>query len=273
MRASVLTPRRLVLLLAGLLCASAAAATTSPQARQWLDKMASFYDRGPFTADYSASFALGAGTTPIKGRMDGRITYGDPRRMRMDMRLEMENLPGLASGGDGPVEMKILSVSDGEFIWTEIESPAMGGKQVMKLGIDAAAEMAGGQLGMGGLQNVDPIAQLEAMTRVMDFEVAERSSDRVTLRGELVEENGDGLAQLRSMGIDSILLVLDAETGAPLEMRAGEEPRVRMEFRNLKRVDRGALPQGVFDYKPPEGVQVIDLAAVAGARGSRPPGR
>lgn len=260
----------LALLLGAL--ASPAAAETTPQAREWLEKLTSFYERGPFTTDYSASFDLAAGGTPAKGRMDGRITYGDRRHMRMEMRLEMASLPGLQGNGNQPIEMKIASVSDGEFTWTELDMPAMGGKQVMKLGIDNAAELAGGQLGMGGLQNVDPIAQLEAMTEVMSFEVVERSAGRVTLRGKLAENADADLKQLRSLGIDAVVLVLDAETGAPLELRAGDEPKVRMEFSNLKQVERGSLPPGVFEYKPPDGVPVIDLAAIIGTQGGRPPG-
>lgn len=270
---SPLLPRRYVFAsFAVALLAAPAAAATTPRAQEWLDKMASFYERGPFTADYTAAFDLGAtGMTSVSGRIDGHITYGDPRHMRMEIRLEIDQPPGLQSEGDVPVEMKISSVSDGNVTWTEVEMPSMGSKQVMKMKIDD--EMVDGQLGMGGLQNIDPISQLEAMARIADFEVVAQSQGRVTLRGRLTGDAGGALAQLRSMGVDSVTLVLDAETGAPVEMRAGEEPKVRMEFRNLKRVELGSLPEGTFEYRPPEGVPVIDLAAMVGAQAGRPSGR
>lgn len=59
------------------------------------------------------------------------------------------------------------------------------------------------------------------------------------------------------------MLIFDEKSGFPLAMQAGAPPIVEMRFRNLKLVDRADLPEGAFEYTPPDGVPVMDLGSMA----------
>ena len=57
----------------------------------------------------------------------GDLLYGDETHQRMNMELDL-NIPGVASG----MTMKMKSVSDGEYTWSEIENAMLGATQVIK---------------------------------------------------------------------------------------------------------------------------------------------
>ena len=260
------------LLLATVLPLSAAADGT-PGAQPWLDKMMALYENGPFTFGYTLDLDLGQMGQPIRGTLEGRVTYGDRSHLRQEMTMSLSGLPG--SDGETPAEMDLLSVSDGEQIWTEIEM--MGTRQVMKISRADADKLAASQLGALGANPsaMDPVAQLETMTRTMDFELLEVTGGRVSLRATASAESLAELGQLGALGVDRFLLVLDETTGFPVEMRAGDPgsgdpgsdrpPVLHMRFHDLKLVDRGDLPEKVFEYSPPEGVPVTDLGTMVGA--------
>lgn len=248
------------------IAAPAAKSESSAEARQWLSKMMAVYDHGPFTMDYAASLDLSQMGQPIRGGFDGKITYGDRHHLRMEMRLELTGLPGADGESSSPVQLEMLTVSDGEIMWTEIDMAEMG-RQVMKISVEQAEELAASDSAglAGNPASMDPVAQLEALADTLDFEVAAVSDDRVTLRGRVPAGGAEGLGTLGTLGVETFYLVVDAETGFPVEMRAGEPaPAIRMEFRNLRRLSRDALPPDVFVYRPPEGVAVTDLAAMLG---------
>lgn len=249
--------------------AAVTSAESSPEAREWLNKMVAVYDQGPLTMDYTASLDLHQMGQPIRGDLDGKITYGDRRHTRMELRMV---LTGLADGSEdepAPMELSMLTIADGEVIWTELDMESMG-RQVMKISIEDAAKLSSESTGgfAGNPAGMDPVAQLQMLTEKVDFEVGEVSAGRVTLRGTVNPESREALGQLGALGADTFVLVIDAETAFPIELRAGEpEPVIRMEFQNPKRVSREALPDGIFDYTPPEGVAVTDLAATLGGAG------
>ena len=247
-----------------------AAAESAASARPWLDKLMALFDKGPFTLRYAADLDLGQMGQPIRGTLEGEVTYGDRQHLRQVMKMKLSGLPG----GDGqtPAEMNILSVSDGELTWTEIAMPGGGDPQVMKISRRDAEEPAADQAAVfgAGRTSMDPVAQLEAMSRTMDFELLETTGGRVSLLATASAEDLAQLGQLGALGVDSFLLVLDESTGFPVEMRAGEprsgQPAVLdVRFDEVKVVDPGDLPQGVFEYSPPEGVAVVDLGAMVGA--------
>ncbi len=257
--------RCLLLFVLALATAPVAMAESTPAAQPWLEKMIATFER-PFTGDYSAALDLSGIGQPMRGTLGGRITYGDRQHMRTTMAVRLTSGEAGAEAA-AAVETNILMVNDGEVTWTEIHMPAMGSRQVMKITPEDASRLAESQAGAGGNPtSMDPVTQLEAMTRVMDFELVEVAAGRVSLRGKLSEENRSQLGQLGALGTDSFLLVLDAETGFPVEIRVGEPPAVEMSFDNLSQVDRDDLPPGVFEYEPPEGVAVTDLGAMLGSQ-------
>ena len=269
---------RLLVLTLAVASASPVVAGSSPEARRWLDKVVGIYESGPFTVDYTATIDLGQMGQAIRGEIDGEITYGDRSHRRLEMTMALAGLPG--GGGDGeqtPMEMAMISVSDGSVVWTEIDMKALGSRQVMKIALEDVEKLASGQ-GLGGFaanpSSMDPVAQLEMLTENLDFEVSEVKNGRVTLTGKLVAEKQGSLGQLGALGVDSFVLILEEATGFPVEMSAGSldgssgpvaEPVVRMRFANLKQVEKTALPDGIFEYQPPDGIPVTDLATMLGA--------
>ena len=210
---------------------------------------------------------------PIRGTLQGHVTYGDREHLRQEMKMSLSGLPG--GDGQSAAQMEILSVSDADLIWTEVRMPGGGAPQVMKISRQDADKLAASQLGALGANptSMDPVAQLETMSRTMDFELLEVSGGRVSLLATAGAESLAQLGQLGALGVDSFLLVLDESTGFPVEMRAGD-PRtgdpavIHMRFEDLTTVEAGKLPQGAFEYTPPEGVPVTDLGAMLGAGGN-----
>jgi len=253
-----------------MIAAPAARSESSAEAREWLSKMMAIYDEGPFTMDYSAILDLDQVGQPIRGELGGKITYGDRHHMRTEMQLKLTGLPGGDGDGSSPMELEMLTVSDGKIMWTDVDMAELG-RQVMKISVEDAEELAASQGAAGFAGNpasMDPVAQLEMLTKMLDFEVAGVSDGRVTLRGKIPSGSSESLGALGSLGVDTFELVIDDKTGFPVELRAGEPDTViRMEFRNLKQVSRDALPDGIFDYMPPEGVAVTDLAAMLAGGG------
>ena len=252
------------------IAAPAARSETSPEAQGWLTKMMAIFDSGPFTLDYVVHLDLEQMGQPIQGELGGKITYGDRHHKRMEMRMKLSGLPGAGGDGSTPMELDLLTVSDGEILWTEIDMAGMG-LQVMKISVEEAEKLAESQAGAGFAGNpasMDPVAQLEMLTSILDFEVVEESGGRVTLRGKNASGSPESLGGLGTLGVDTFDLVIDARTGFPIEIRAGDpEPVIRMELENLRQVSRDALPDGIFVYEPPEGVTVTDLAGVLGSAG------
>lgn len=231
-------------------------AQTSPDAEEWLKKLTGLYEKAPFSVDLE--IAMGGGTPMPIGGIKGKLIQGDKTHMKMTM----ETLP--TADGQG-MSMNIQVVADGETAWTEVD---MGGmRQVMKANIEQAAAMSQGMMGGMGGGGMDPIAQLEAMAAMADFTVAGTEGGEVRLVGKLKEEAKAGMGQQAPPGLDTMTMVLDAETGFPRALLIGDEaqPMVSMKFANLKFLD--SVEEGTFDYTPPEGVPVMDAAAMMGGGG------
>jgi outer membrane lipoprotein-sorting protein len=245
-----------------LVLAPAAGAETTAEAAQFLKKMTEVADAGPFSVNMDAEISgMPGAAAGAKGSFKGSLTQGDRKKSHMDMSLNL-NAAG-AQGGGGQTTMTMMMVNDGETVWTEMLM--MGQKQVMKLSLAKAEELARKQGGLSAGATMDPLAQVDAMTKMMDFEIVGREGSVVLLKGTLKP----GMKE-RMPGMDSMVMALDTATGFPRDITLGEKVMVIKfsEFKRLKNVD----PQ-LFVYTPPQGVQVMDLGPILDAQvQAMPPG-
>ncbi len=252
------------LLLGAFLVASSAAPTfadSSPEAQQWLEKLVSIYDRAPLTVEYVAELDMSSLGQPMAGSIKGSLAQADRTRSRTELELDMAGGSGVPEGG---MTMSILVVSDGTTLWTEMDNPAMGGRQVTKMSLEVMEQMNSAALGVSPT-SMDPVAQLEALTGTVDFELLERAGGKVTLEGKITDEARARLGIMAAPGVDGFVLVIDEKTGFPTEVRTtGETPFLTMRFSNLKFVD--ALADELFEYTPPEGLPVMDVGAMLQAQ-------
>ena len=261
----MIRPMRWALALGALLLilVSPASGEVSPEAKPWVDKLMGLYSGGPFTNEYTAKLDVSQGGQSTQGDIAGKITWADREHMRVEMKIAMS---GMVAGSDQPVEMSMLNVNDGKTSWTEIEMPALGGKQVMKVSLADMAKLAeSGGAGMGGNPaGMDPVQQLESMAQALDFELVKVENGKVYLTAEVTPETRGELGQLGSMpGADKFDLVLDESTGHPVAITiGGDKPLISMDFGPFVWVERDSLSSETFSYTPPEGVPVMDLGAM-----------
>jgi len=260
-----LLPAALLLPALLLVGAATAAADSTPEAQEWLDRMVEIYEQ-PFSVEFTGQIDLTPSGQPIEGELRGEILYADEHHSRTEMEVTLTGVPGAEGTGGGPTEMRLTSVHDGTATWTEVDTGPTG-VQVMRLSREDADKLAekegAGGIGAANPASMDPKEQLQKMAETLDFEVAGSEEGRIILRGRVPEGKRDELGQMGAVGSDGFLIVLDAETGAPVEFRTEEEPpMIRMQFHGLERLDPGKVPEGAFSYTPPEGVPVVDLGAV-----------
>lgn len=258
-----------LLTVASLPFAGQVVAESTPEARQWLEKMAAVHEKGPFSVNYSADMTIAQGGQTMDAQMSGRLTQADKRHVRMQMTISM-NVPGM----DQQMEMQMLGVADGEFMWMEMNNPMLGGKQVMKFPLDKMEEMAQLKSGAGmgaGFGNLDPMKQVEEMARMFDMDVVDVSEGRVTLSANMTDEAKAKLGGMVPAGdagdLSRFIIVLDEKTGFPTQTRVGgDEPVMVMNFTDLEFHD--SVEPGTFSYAPPDGVQVIDMGRMLDAMGA-----
>lgn len=234
----------------------------TPEARKWLDKMASLYDQAPLSADFELTLGAGSGM-PVSGTALGKLLLKDRKHQRVEMKMTM----GGADAGSGQAtEIELLSVTDGEATWTEMN---MGfGRQVIRLSLEDAEKMAGAP-GMG-MNAIDPISQVEQLTKMMDVELVSVDGGEVTLAAKMTEEAKAAMGRTAVPVGGELTLVLDEKTGYPIRMTfGGDEPMMKLETTRFELVEESALPAGSFSYTPPEGVQVIDAAQMMGTMGQQ----
>ena len=264
---------RTSLLLSGLLsltaCSSDTLSGADRTAEEWLVEMASVYEKGAISCDFSMEINVpGFGDDGIK--LEGNMIALDQDHSRVKVKVGMVP-PGMESS----MEMEILTVTDGEMIWMEMNlPPEAGGAQVMKLSLTEAREFAehsstsalgnlGGGGGMVGAGNMDPFSQIQQLTRFIDFEVKEVNPDHVILEGEMSE---DLLSQLgpalegSEVDVSRMTLILDRKRGSPSAIFLGgeEDPFMSIQFSNYHFLEKPPTPES-FAYEPEEGIFVMDL--------------
>lgn len=258
--------------LVALLAAGWAQAETTPEARAWLEKMMVLYQQGAFTVGYSADMSLTQQDQTMSMSMEGEMTQADPEHFRMDISMDMQ-MPGA-----GPMKMGMLTVTDGSTVWIDMDNPMMGGRRVMKMTLEQAQEMGGG-MGMSQIRSMDPVAQMKEMMENFDFRVDREGDGEVVLSAPLDPEALKGMGQMGQMAQGQatdewrMTLVLDADKGLPKTVHMGDvdAPMMTVNFTDWRFHGEAGAPAGTFDYTPPEGVQVMDMGAMAGG-GAQPGG-
>jgi len=251
-----------------MLCGAWAAAETLDEAIDRLAKAAA--ETRDLTVKYTVQ---GIETTPVRKRtMTGTMEFqmlrdGGKTLLRMAASLTAEE-QGKEEGAP-PVkrEVKMLSVNDGEFMWTE---RPMGPDRAV--GVEKALPRARQGLGLGDLSG--PIEGAYAAAGLKGhFEVFQRGNDitlgakgtiagrRTTVFDVIRKQEGADKAPEPGRGGPPVRMVaeLDDATGATLALKfinaAGEVARDQMAI-EIK-VNAG-LDKTLFTYTPPEGMKVVD---------------
>ena len=234
----------------------------TPEARKWLETMVDIYDRAPLSADFQLTIAPTSGM-PMSGTANGKLFLKDRKHQRVEMTMTM------GAGGTGQsMEIEMLSVTDGQDTWTEMN---MGmGKQVIKFSLEDAEKMtAAGGMGLS-MNAMDPVAQIEQLTRAMDVEFVSVKGGEVTLSAKMTEKAraAMGNAPLPADGV--MTLVLDEKSGYPIRMTyGGDQPMMKLETTRFDFIAESELPPGAFSYTPPEGVPVVDAKQLMGMMGQQ----
>lgn len=220
------------------------AAESTPEAREWLDKLQGMFSRGALTLEFDGNISapsIGDGT------LAGEIIYADATHLRA--RIDFSLSPSGGSAEEATT-MRLLTVQDGTTKWDEVDM--LGVQQVTRTAIGKGTSGPG----------LDPISQLQKIADLLDFKVQAIGEGRVELTAPIDEGARADLGQLGAIpGVEGFVLVLHQKTGYPMEFRAlGDPPAISMRFKNLQPIDPQSLPADSFSYEPPEGAQVLDIS-------------
>lgn len=233
-------------------------AGSDEESKKWIAKMAEVYQKAPLSLDISADMNISQGGMSMTAVMGGDMVYADQKHYKMNMNMNI-NIPQ-----QGEMKTTILSISDGTTVWTEMENPMMGGKQVMKLSIEKAEEFAEQQVGISGMGGgMDPAKMVEAMEKMLDIKFDGIKEGKAHLIAELTPESAAmfGQSGVQDMKMGKFIMKMDEKNVFPMEMviHMNEQPMINIRFHNLKHIKKSEMDMGLFQYTPPEGVQVMDL--------------
>ena len=249
-----------------MLCGAWAAAETLDEAIDRLAKAAA--ETRDLTVKYTVQGAetTSRRTTPFSGTMEFQMLRdGGKTLLRMAISLTAEK-PGEGEGAP-PVksEVKMLSVNDGEFVWTE---RPMGPDRSVR----AEKQLASARQGLGLADLSGPIEGVYSGIGLKGhFDRMQRDSD-ITLgaKGAVagrpttvfdVARKQEGAEKAPQRGGPPVRMVvgLDDATGATLTLKfinaAGEVSRDQVAT-EVKA--NSGLDKKLFTYTPPEGVKVMD---------------
>jgi hypothetical protein len=264
----MLRPHRIVSAMLVTLAAGAATifAESTPEAIEWIDRLAAVYERAPFKFRYDADLTMSQMGQMMNVKVFGRSTQGGNGRARIETTMKM---PGPGSDPDSAASVEMLGVSDGTVFWVEAPNPMSGSVQVLKVSLAKMADLADENPLARNLSRMDPLKQIQELTTLFDFKVAGRDHQTVTLRANLT---GDALEVAKEVfeGTDTsrlkqLELVLRIETGFPDQIRIGEPTDSVMSVRFFDLEFLESLDEDVFAYAPPEGAAVMDLGALMDA--------
>jgi len=233
-------------------------AGSDAESKKWIAKMVDVYQKAPLTVDLSANMSMNQGGMSMTAVMEGTMTYADQKHYKMEMDMTAK------FSEQGEMKTHILNVSDGTTVWTEMDNPMMGGKQIMKLAIEKAEEFAEQQMGMSGMgSSMDPTKMVEAMEKMLDIKFDSIRDGRVNLTADMTPEAAAMMGQQgQEMGIGKFTMSLDEKNIFPMDMviYIKDTPMMTMRFHNLKLIKKSDMNMDQFKYTPPEGASVIDLA-------------
>jgi hypothetical protein len=264
----MLTSQRIVSAILVTLAAGGATvfAESTPEAIEWIDKLAAVYERAPFKFRYDADLTMSQMGQMMDVKVFGLSTQGGNGRARIETTMTM---PGPGSDPDSTASVEVLGVSDGAVFWVETPNPISGNVQVIKISLAKMADLADQSALARNLSRMDPLKQIHELTTIFDFKVVGRDHQTVTLRANLT---GDALEVAKDVfeGTDTsrlkqLDLVLRTDNGFPDQIRIGEptDSVMSVRFFDLEFLD--SLNEDVFIYAPPEGATVMDLGALMDA--------
>ncbi len=232
-------------------------------AGDWLKKMAERSAEGHYKFRFNADVSMVQEGMQAGVKINGSMNYATAKRFNAAFDVNMD-MGGMA------MAMAMKTIADGATFWIEIDSPMLGGKQVMSgttEQFEKLAEMGGGNLGMGGVGQ-DPIEQITGLVEAFDLTVQGIESGRVTLHASISPEQLAGSAELAALGgaIDSLTLILDEKEGLPIQLKvAGEQPIMTIDFVDYQFFAADEIRAADYEYTPPEGVTVTDIGALLGS--------
>lgn len=211
---------------------------------------------------YSADMTMTMNFVGMSIESAGTVIVQD-KRLAMTMTMDMM--------GQKMITHSVMD--DSGMMWTEID---MGGmKQVTKLDmnkmIETGSEIAGLPSPAGGIGG-NPMEAIEQMMETFDLTLDGKDTidgvEVYRLSAEVKDELKDQLdptGQMAQMGVsmESIKMAIGVEDGFPREysmLATDGTPVMTMTYSNL--VLNPDIDPSVFDYTPPEGVQVMDMTAM-----------
>lgn len=226
----------------------------------WAEKMQASLESAHH-AKLEGSMHIEQAGVAVNLKMAGTITYKNRTHSRMKINMSME-LPGTGEGtaSQRNMTMKMVTVQDGEFAWSETHMSMMSHPSVTKakVGQDITTE---DMLGIA-----TPMSQIEELQEHSDLRVLEENESKVVLGGTL-DQNA-----IRSMKLgegthwpylESIIyrIEIDAKTAFPIAMTLTADGKSLLEFfyKDVQVLDPDSIPDSAFRYVPPPGVDVKEL--------------
>lgn len=245
-----------------LLILAVAGPLAAADAGDWLARLAERAEKGHYKVRMLADVSMVQEGMQAAVKMDGTMNYASAEKFKLDLDMSMD-MGGMA------MNMAMKTVADGTDFWLEIDSPMMGGKQVMTgktAELKQLSEMGG--MGAFGGMGADPMAQMTAMAEQLDLQVQSVEGGRVTLHADITPEKLAGLGDLAELGdaINYITFVLDEKEAVLLQVKMGaEQPFMTMDMSDYEFFDASDVEDSDYTYTVPEGVPVNDIGAMLGA--------
>jgi len=205
---------------------------------------------------------------PLEMRFVAEITAKNPDKFAMDMEMN-QPLPGGQT-----MKMKMKSVCDGATMWNVVDMGMGGPPMIMKGDMEQMKARMGGPMGQ-----MDPEMlkqRLETLREQADLALeADETVNEVdcyVVAGSITPEDlaslsgqeGDNLGPLAGKTLD-LSMALGKEDFLPRKIKVAVEGKPFMElvFSNIKL--NAGVADSAFTYTPPEGANVMDMGAFAGA--------
>jgi len=250
--------RRIGLVLA-LVLALTGLARGEDNAQTWIEKMSARTEQGYYKVRINADMNINDQGMQSILKMTGAANFATAEMFHVSLDMSMEM-------GGSTMGVKMLSVADGETFWVEMDSPMMGGKQIVKGAVgDLArvAEMSGG-VGMGGIGS-NPVNEIKGIIERFDMKVLEKTDGRVILHGDVTPEQAAGLSELGpfAASMTYVRLEIDEQEAMPARLiLGGAAPIVTMDFGDYEFFGAEEVQASDYAYTPPPGYPVNDLTGM-----------
>jgi hypothetical protein len=229
----------------------------------WLERMTARTDAGNYKVRFTADMNIAQEDLQAAITMNGSMNYASATRFHTAFDMDV-NMGGMA------MAVKMKSVADGENFWLEVDSPMMGGKQVMSgttADLEKIAEMEETNMGGFGGLGQDPIEQIKDLVEKFKMNVKGVESGLVTLHADINDEERSALGELANMGeaLQYVTLILDEKEAMPVQLKiGGSQPMLTIDFADYEFFTAGQVVDSDYAYTPPDGVPVNDIGTMFG---------